>query len=71
MFCDMETLLSSDQWPSITTLGPHVAEQLACICDVRDSEGDKYYRLNRDKVTLLMALLVPHGASCCCCTARG
>lgn len=50
LYCDIATLLSCEQWPAAAQLAELAESHLPLICDVKDCDGDKYYKLNERKV---------------------
>lgn len=42
------------RWPELPRLVALAADALRCVCDVKDVGGDAYYRLNADKVCMLV-----------------
>eukprot|EP00877_Chromochloris_zofingiensis_P007918 jgi/Chrzof1/337/Cz01g12030.t1 len=49
LYCDIATLLSCEQWPAAAQLAELAESHLPLICDVKDCDGDKYYKLNERK----------------------
>lgn len=63
VFCDMEEITSCLGWtreeaaPVLDLLGKD-GRQLQCVCDAKEAAGQRYFRLNEDKMIAWMALKV-------------
>ena len=65
-FCNVEQILHSDKFPDLTKLASLADTAVDIVCDHKEVDAEKYYRLNNAKVRHVLSEYASHSTPCSC-----